>query len=116
MLDVTVVDSNGQPITGLGRGDFNVKIDGQERRVLSAEWVPVVENARALAGDLSVPEGYSSNENTGGGRLIVIAVDQTNINFGGSTAMMKTTGGVHRQAAALRSRRRGCVRARRLRR
>ena len=69
-LEVTVVDNNGQPITGLGRGDFNVKIDGQERRVLSAEWVPVVENAQALAGDLSVPEGYSSNENTGGGRLI----------------------------------------------
>ena len=89
-LEVTVVDNTGQPITGLGRGDFNVKIDGQERRVLSAEWVPVVENAQALAGDLSVPEGYSSNENTGGGRLIVIAVDQTNINFGGSTAMMKS--------------------------
>jgi VWFA-related protein len=90
LLDVTVVDGNGQPITGLGRGDFNVKIDGQERRVLSAEWVPVVENAKASAGDISVPEGYSSNENTGNGRLIVIAVDQGNINFGGSTAMMKT--------------------------
>ena len=92
-LDVTVVDNAGQPITGLGRGDFNVKIDGQDRRVLSAEWVPVVENAKSLAGDLSVPEGYSSNENSGGGRLIVIAVDQTNINFGGSTGMMKTMEG-----------------------
>jgi hypothetical protein len=92
LLDVTVVDSTGQPITGLGRGDFNIKIDGQDRRVLSAEWVPVVENAKR-AGAASVPEGYSSNENMGDGRLIVIAVDQTNINFGGSTAMMKTMQG-----------------------
>jgi len=90
LVDVTVVDATGQPITGLGRGDFNVKIDGQERRVLSAEWVPVVENARSREGGTSVPEGYSSNENADGGRLIVIAVDQPGINFGGSTAMMKT--------------------------
>jgi VWFA-related protein len=93
LLEVTVVDSTGQPITGLGRGDFNVKIDGNERRVLSAEWVPVVENARARGDDVSVPEGYSSNENMGGGRLIVIAIDQISIRFGGSTAMMKTLEG-----------------------
>ena len=40
-----------------------------------------------------VPEGYTSNENTGGGRLIVIAVDQAGIRFGGSTAMMSTLAG-----------------------
>src|SRR4051812_10168878 len=78
LLDVTVVDANGQPITGLGRGDFNVKVDGQDRRVLSAEWVPVVENAKSRADDVYIPDGYSSNENAGDGRLIVIAVDQTN--------------------------------------
>lgn len=90
LVDVTVVDSSGQPVTGLGPGDFNVKIDGRERRVLSAEWVPVVENAKSRAADVSVPDGYSSNENTGGGRLIVIAIDQPGITFGGSAAMMKT--------------------------
>ncbi|HEY3043518.1 MAG TPA: hypothetical protein VGJ39_05820, partial [Vicinamibacterales bacterium] len=93
LVDVTVVDGSGQPITGLGRGDFNVKIDGDERRVLSAEWVPVVENARARVDEVPVPEGYSSNENEGGGRLIVIAIDQISIRFGGSTAMMKTLEG-----------------------
>ena len=77
LVDVTVVDSTGRPITGLGQGDFIVRIDGDERRVLSAEWVPVVENAKALVDDLSVPEGYSSNEIGGGGRLIVIAVRST---------------------------------------
>jgi hypothetical protein len=37
-----------------------------------------------------VPEGYTSNENTGGGRLIVIAVDQPSIRFGGSTQMLSS--------------------------
>ena len=93
LVDVTVVDSDGQPITGLGRGDFSVKIDGVDRPVLSAEWVPVVENAKALAGDTSVPEGYSSNKNVGDGRLIVIAIDQPGIRFGGIAAIMKTLEG-----------------------
>jgi VWFA-related protein len=93
LVDVTVVDGNGQPITGLGPGDFNVRIDGDVRQVLSAEWVPIVENATARVDDVAVPEGYSSNENIGAGRLIVIAIDQVSIRFGGSTAMMKTLEG-----------------------
>ncbi len=64
--------ADGQPITGLGEGDFNVRIDGRERQVLSAEWVEVVEEAKARATAVPVPAGYTSNENTGGGRLIVI--------------------------------------------
>ena len=93
LVKVAVVDTDGQPITGLGPGDFNVKIDGDERRVLAAEWVPVVENAKTRADDVPVPEGYSSNENVDGGRLIVIAVDQPSIRFGGSMAMMKSLEG-----------------------
>jgi VWFA-related protein len=89
IVDVVVVDNRGQPITGLGRGDFNVWIDGDERRVLSAEWVPVAESAKS--GDLAyVPDGYTSNENDGTGRLIVIAVDQAGIRFGGTSGMMST--------------------------
>ena len=90
LVDITVVDAQGRPITGLGPGDFNVRIDGEERRVLSAEWIPVVENARALATVTSAPDGYTSNENMGGGRLIVIAVDLPGIRFGGSAGMLKT--------------------------
>ena len=61
--------------------------------MLSAEWVPIVDEREAARGDVSVPEGYTSNENTGGGRLIVVAIDQASIRFGGSTAMMKTLEG-----------------------
>ena len=90
VVDVVVVDSNGQPITGLGEGDFNVRIDGRERQVLRAEWVEVVEEAKARATAVPVPAGYTSNENTGGGRLIVIVIDRIGIRFGGNTAMMNT--------------------------
>ena len=58
--------------------------------MLSAEWVEVVEEAKARATAVPVPDGYTSNENTGGGRLIVIVIDQLGIRFGGSTAMMNT--------------------------
>ena len=90
VVDVAVVDESGRPITGLGASDFNVWIDGEARRVLNAEWVAVVDNAKEQADGVIVPEGFSSNENFGGGRLIVIAVDQPGIRFGGSTQMMRT--------------------------
>ena len=58
--------------------------------MLSAEWVEVVEEAKARATAVPVPAGYTSNENTGGGRLIVIVIDRIGIRFGGNTAMMNT--------------------------
>ena len=57
--------------------------------MLSAEGV-VVDDARDRAVAATVPEGYSSNENTGGGRLIIIAIDQASIRFGGSAQMMSS--------------------------
>jgi len=38
-LDVTVVDTNGKPITNLTPADFVVRIDNNVRRVVTAEWV-----------------------------------------------------------------------------
>ena len=38
-IDVSVVDDRGQPIQHLTPADFNVRIDGNPRRVVSAEWV-----------------------------------------------------------------------------
>jgi VWFA-related protein len=86
-LDVSVVDDKGKPIPNLAPADFAVKIDGNTRRVVTAEWVP-------LAGEPGVsppapPDGYSTNETATGGRLIVIAIDQPNIRFGGATAIAK---------------------------
>jgi len=41
-LDVTVVDDKGKPVAGLTPADFLVRIDGNPRRVVSAEWVPLI--------------------------------------------------------------------------
>jgi VWFA-related protein len=87
-LDVTVVDDKGKPLSGLTPADFNVRVDGNNRRVVSAEWVPL----SAPATDANVPpppDGYSTNESSTGGRLIVMAIDQPNIRFGGAMAINK---------------------------
>ena len=86
-VDVNVVDGRGQPITDLGAGDFVVRVDGQPRRVVSAEWVSLVRDAKAPPAPV-VPEGYSTNEAASGGRLIVIAVDQPNIRPGRTLSIM----------------------------
>ena len=87
-LDVTVIDDRGKPITNLTPADFVVRIDGSQRKVVTAEWVPLVTPAsdKPVA---PVPDGYSSNEFSTGGRLIVIAVDERNIRFGGGMAIAK---------------------------
>ena len=90
-LDVTVVDDRGKPLANLAPADFAVKIDGNTRRVVTAEWVP-------LGGEAGIPlppppEGYSTNEGSTTGRLIVIAVDQPNIRFGGALAIAKAANG-----------------------
>jgi VWFA-related protein len=87
-LDVTVVDDRGRPVTGLAPADFNVRIDGNPRKVVSAEWVSLVGDAGAPAPP-PPPDGYSTNEHSTGGRLIVMAVDEPNIRFGGAIGITK---------------------------
>jgi VWFA-related protein len=86
-IDVSVVDDRGQPIQHLTPADFNVRIDGNPRRVVSAEWVSLAPEPKGTT--VEVPEGYSSNEHATGGRLIVLAIDEPNIRFGGAQALLK---------------------------
>ena len=56
-----MVDSRGNPVEDLRAPDFAVKIDGQVRRVVSAELVKVdVEKARRQTGD-KTESFYTSN-------------------------------------------------------
>jgi VWFA-related protein len=87
-LDVAVVDDRGKPIADLTPDDFNVRIDGNRRKVTTAEWVSLIAKNDAPPAP-PPPDGYSTNESAIGGRLIVLAVDEPNIRFGGTLAIEK---------------------------
>jgi VWFA-related protein len=81
-LDVTVINGQGEPIRDLIASDFTVRLDGRARRVLSAQWVPAASEVRSTNAAPPLPDGYVSNEQSAGGRLIVLVIDQPNILFG----------------------------------
>ena len=88
-IDVAVVDDRGKPVASLTPADFNVRVDGNQRRVVTAEWVSLVTPESTAPAPPPPPEGYTSNENSSGGRLIVVAVDEPNIRFGGAMGIAR---------------------------
>src|SRR4051812_10193975 len=85
-VDVIVIDSRGRPITDLSAGDFRVRVDGHERRVVSARWVPQTGAGRQASAPEVVP-GYTTNEGSIDGRLFIMAVDQPNLRFASLASM-----------------------------
>jgi VWFA-related protein len=81
-IDVAVVDRNGRPVEDLGAAEFSVKIDGEVRRVVSAELTKVDVAAAKKQVDDKSETFYTSNLTPPNGRSIVIAVDQINIRPG----------------------------------
>ena len=87
-IDVAVVDRNGRPVEDLRAPDFAVKIDGEVRRVVSAELIKVdVEAAKRQVADKS-ETFYTSNLTPPNGRQIILAVDQINIRPGSLRPIM----------------------------
>jgi len=81
-IDVAVVDRRGLPVEDLHAPEFSVKIDGEVRRVVSAELIKVdVEAAKKQVAD-KTESFYTSNLTPPNGRQIIIAVDQVNIRPG----------------------------------
>jgi VWFA-related protein len=81
-IDVAVVDRRGLPVEDLHAPEFSVKIDGEVRRVVSAELVKVdVEAAKKQVAD-KTESFYTSNLTPPNGRQIISAVDQVNIRPG----------------------------------
>jgi VWFA-related protein len=100
-VDAIVVDDQGRPIQGLGPADFQLTVDGQPREIVSAEFFSSVSSAAVAATETSgqkqsaggtrasprLPE-VSSNDIQSSGRVILIAIDRTNIGVGeGNQAM-----------------------------
>ena len=74
-IDVNVVDRQGRPVRGLAPSDFTVTVEGQARRVVSAEFVDVAA-AKAQSAAMAT---ISTNEGAGIGRQIVFVVDQATL-------------------------------------
>ena len=77
-VDVTVVDAKGMPVRDLRAPEFTVTIDGQVRRVISAEFV--AESGESAADAAKPRDPYvSNNTDRRPGRLIMLVVDRNNI-------------------------------------
>ena len=77
-VDVTVVDSKGMPVRDLRAPEFTVTVDGQPRRVISAEFI---SSGTALPDEPSKPRDpyVSNNTDRRPGRLIMLVIDRHNI-------------------------------------
>ena len=81
-VDVGVIDQTGNPIDDLRPPDFIVKIDGQARRVVSANLVRVdPEAAKKKIADKE-ETFFTTNLTPPEGRQIIFAVDQVNVRPG----------------------------------
>ena len=81
-VDVGVVDRQGQPLRGLGPGDFTVTVAGQPRRVVTAEFVDCRPRGAELRRRGPTAAPISTNEGGGIGRLFVFIVDQNTLDPG----------------------------------
>ena len=90
-VDVTVTDRNGRQVTDMTAADFEVEVDGKPRRVISAEYVSLVDAvADQLRAPAPAPEPYFTSNVAAGqrGRLILVLVDQGNIRIGAARSVM----------------------------
>jgi hypothetical protein len=93
-VDVGAIDRNGQPVTDLHAPEFTVKIDGQARRVVSAdivkyEYTPNDGRQRPKPQKQdSFETMYTTNITQPEGRMIMIAVDQMNIRPGAARPIL----------------------------
>src|SRR5882672_6952030 len=93
-IDIGAVDGRGQPVTDLHAPEFTVKIDGQVRRVVSAdlvkyEYAPDNGVTRRPAPKQQEFETlFTTNIRQAQGRMIMIAVDQMNIRPGAARPIL----------------------------
>jgi VWFA-related protein len=70
-IDVSVVDQTGRPVGGLEAGSFTITVDGRPRRLASVQFI-------------------SQEQGRGGGRAVLVVVDQGNIGPASSRIVPET--------------------------
>ncbi len=95
-VDVSAIDGNGRQVIDLTAADFLVEVDGDQRQVLSAEYVRSVDPLRVIGAPrkvAAVPDETFFSSNAVGapsGRLIMLLIDQGNIRSGAARAVMNS--------------------------
>ncbi len=87
VLDVSVFDDQGRPVSDLRPEEFVVSVDRQPRRVVHAQFRSYgagLEPARTLDGEFPP---FSTNQGSGRGRAIFVVVDQENLALGSSRVL-----------------------------
>jgi VWFA-related protein len=89
-VDVGVIDQTGKPVDDLRPPDFIVKIDGQVRRVASANLVRIDPEAAKKKLAEKEETFFTTNLTPPEGRQIIFAVDQVNVRPGTLKMLMRT--------------------------
>ncbi len=86
--DVTVVDKDGRPVTGLTAADFAVKVDGAPRDIVTAQFVDLQRLEQPAEAKDEAPL-VSGNLSMGAGRMIAFVIDQGNIQVGSGKTVLR---------------------------
>ncbi len=91
VIDAAVVDKAGRPIADVTASEFELKVDGKPRGIVSVEFMShLAEPPARLPPGSFAP--FSSNERVQAGRLVLLAIDQNTIDMGrGHTAFLSAT-------------------------
>ena len=89
-IEASVRDAQDGPLTDLRPEEFEVKIDGQPRRVLTAQPFGTDGGRAPAAADASPIPHFTSNADVSPGRLVVFAIDRDSMRPGGEKAAIET--------------------------
>jgi VWFA-related protein len=89
-IDVSVLDKEGKPVTGLQPEDFLVTIDGAARRVSFATFYGPDTEGPAGTPAATPPPNYATNKNAAPGRVVVFVVDLESMSPGYEKILLQT--------------------------
>jgi VWFA-related protein len=88
LVDVNVVSTNGEPVSGLTASDFKLTVNGEARPVNTVQFI----SSRGMKAPVEVERLASVTTNQGEttGRLLLFVIDENYLRVGGGRAVLTT--------------------------
>lgn len=88
LVDVSVVGTDGEPVTGLTANDFKLTVNGQPRPVHTVQFI----SSRGSKAADAAPRlaDVSSNDGPSTGRLLLFVIDENYLRIGAGRAVLRT--------------------------